>query len=43
MLFLGKGVLGIMAVIHSLFSLLLAQTLAMVLRREFARTVGNLF
>jgi hypothetical protein len=41
-LFLGEGVLGIMAVTRSIFSLLLVQTLNMVLRRGLAQTVNKL-
>jgi hypothetical protein len=39
MLFLGEGVLGIMAVTRSIFSLLLVQISYMVLREELAETI----
>jgi|LNFM01.1.fsa_nt_gb hypothetical protein len=43
MLFLGKGVLGIMAVTRSILSLLLVQISYMVLGGELAQTVDSLF
>jgi hypothetical protein len=42
MLFLGKGVLGIMAVTRSILSLLLVQIAYMVLGGELAQTVDSL-